>query len=1031
MPVSPECIAAVRAASGDTLTADEATDLIRRMEARRAALEAAGNIDNLDARLRAAAAEDASQAQIAARIAQRQAALAAIVFDSALRHIETVRAGAGISRRKALLAYAEGTTRLADEGRNSIAATALAYRARYMETFNLAMVRDKEAARLVQSGNREFSQAVVREMRELGEGGQPGITGNPSAQRLARVYGEIATDMIRTDLNRLGATIGKLEGWSPQSHDPARVVKASFEEWRDFITPRLDARRTFQDMPAEAAEAMLRDIHKEISTGVSRQASAAELGQRTGPANLANLLSHSRTLHFRDADAWSQYAERFGTPDIHAAMASHINHAARMAAQMEKLGPNPTAMWDRLRATLQRQAASDPALTPAERQQQARTLDPASKQNGLTSAWAEFSGVTSSPGDIRFAQIGAAFRAWQSLAKLGGAVVSSVSDLSTRLSALTYQGMPLGRAITESVAETLRGRGAGEMREIAAVLDAGLDGIKNHVAAAGLAEDMPMGRLHRITNAMFCWQGMMWWQDASKAGAARMAARWMGYHAETAWDDLPARYTNVLRQHGIGATEWNAVRGLARVAEDGNRYVTPDLVRNLPRGTLASLARTELEEMQAGGASRAAARARATEQEAGWVTRRTERLNAQLQSGLAALQRVNRLSEGAADRRVEALQGRMTMLRTRLSELAEFHQALADGRAWDSAAPEPDRPFTPRAERYLDAGSAEIRAARAEGELRARLDALRRATGQVKRELAQMETKRLQTLLSWWNERENDLAAFTRRVEDRATARQSATTAEEADWQRRVDRVLDAKRDALEIQLRRFFADEMGFAYLETDAASRRLTTLGHSPGTVTGEAVRILLQFKGYPIAFTQRVLGRAMLGYSPEERALQARNLGILIAGTAVTGALAMTMKDMLRGYGPRDWSKPKTWLAALQQGGGAGIYGDFLFAQASRFGNTPLETMAGPGVSTAANVVDLFMKARDGDGKAGRALNVALQNTPFINLWYARPALDLLILNSMREAVSPGFMQRQRRQRFQDFGQQPLGSSFSAFQ
>lgn len=1030
MAVTPECIAAVRAASGDALTNDEAADLIRRMEARRAALEAAGSVDNLEARLRAAAAEDAGQAQIAARIAQRQAALTAIAYDSALRQVEQLRDG-GLNRRKALLAFAEGSSRQVDQGRNSIAATALAYRARYMEAFNLAMVHDRETARLVQIGDRNFSAAVVREMRELGEGGQPGITGNQAAQKLARVYSDIATNLIRPDLNRLGATIGKLEGWSPQSHDPARVVKTSFEEWRDFIAPRLDAERTFGEMAPERVEAMLQDIHREIVTGVARQPSPAELGQRTGPANLANLLSHSRTLHFTDASAWLQYAERFGTPDIHAAMLSHISHASRTAAQMDKLGPNPTAMWDRLRATMQREAASDPRMTPVQRWAQARALDPASKGGGLTSAWAEFSGVTSSPANLTIAQIGSAIRAWNSMAKLGGAVVSSMSDLATRLSAMTYQGMPLGRAMAESVAETISGRGSMEARELAAVLDAGLDGVKNQISAAGLAEDMPMGRLHRLTNQFFRWQGMTWWQDVNKAGAARMTARWMGYHANSEWDALPARYTNVLRQHGIGATEWEALRGLARTADDGKRYVTPDLVRALPRQQLARLAQDELEQMQAGGAARAEARERANAQEAGWVTRRTERLNEQLQRGLLALQRVNRASEGAADRRVAALGDRMTLLQTRLSELAEFHEAMAEGRAWQDAAPEPDRPFTPKGERYLDTGDPAIRAARAEGELRARLDALRRSTGAVKRELGQVQTERLQTLLSWWNERENDLSGFAQRMEDRATSRREAAGAEEADWQRRVDRVLDAKRDALEIQLRRFFADEMGFAYLETDAASRRITTMGQAPGTVTGEAARMLMQFKGFPIAFTQRVLGRALLGYAPEERLLQARNLGILIAGVTMTSAMSMTVKDMLRGYGPRDWGHPKTWLAALQQGGGAGIYGDFLFTQSSRFGNSPLETMAGPTGSTAASLANLFTKARDGDAKAGEALNLALQNTPFINLWYARPALDLLILNGLREAASPGFMQRQQRRRFEDFGQQPLGASFSAFQ
>ena len=56
-----------------------------------------------------------------------------------------------------------------------------------------------------------------------------------------------------------------------------------------------------------------------------------------------------------------------------------------------------------------------------------------------------------------------------------------------------------------------------------------------------------------------------------------------------------------------------------------------------------------------------------------------------------------------------------------------------------------------------------------------------------------------------------------------------------------------------------------------------------------------------------------------------------------------------------------------------------------------------------------------------KAGEYLNIALQNTPLINLWYARPALDWLILNALREELSPGYLRRQERQRRKEYGQE----------
>lgn len=88
--------------------------------------------------------------------------------------------------------------------------------------------------------------------------------------------------------------------------------------------------------------------------------------------------------------------------------------------------------------------------------------------------------------------------------------------------------------------------------------------------------------------------------------------------------------------------------------------------------------------------------------------------------------------------------------------------------------------------------------------------------------------------------------------------------------------------------------------------------------------------------------------------------------------------------------------------------------------------LETAVGPGIGSMADLVELVAKARDAsisadeEVKLADGLNFALQNTPFINLFYTRPALDYLFLNSMREAASPGYMKRVQGRRKKDYGQ-----------
>lgn len=235
-------------------------------------------------------------------------------------------------------------------------------------------------------------------------------------------------------------------------------------------------------------------------------------------------------------------------------------------------------------------------------------------------------------------------------------------------------------------------------------------------------------------------------------------------------------------------------------------------------------------------------------------------------------------------------------------------------------------------------------------------------------------------------------------------------------------------RQDLKMSLRRFFADELNFGVIEADDATRRYLLQGTQRGTIPGEVLRMMAQFKSFPTAFTHRVLGRAIYGFRGASAAEQAGHIGHLMATLFVCGTASLIAKDYRDGYGMRDWSKPENVLAAMAQSGGAGIYGDFLFGQVSRFGNKPLETIAGPVAGSAASALDLLLKARDvafhgGEGAdklPGDALNYALQNTPFLNLWYAKPILNGLFINSLKEMASPGFLARERQRRKKEQGQ-----------
>ncbi len=146
-------------------------------------------------------------------------------------------------------------------------------------------------------------------------------------------------------------------------------------------------------------------------------------------------------------------------------------------------------------------------------------------------------------------------------------------------------------------------------------------------------------------------------------------------------------------------------------------------------------------------------------------------------------------------------------------------------------------------------------------------------------------------------------------------------------------------------------------------------------------------------------------------------------LLLWTTAFGYLSMTAKDAVKGRQPRPADDPKTWIAAMTQGGGFGIMGDFMFGEVSRFGNKPLETLAGPTLGTAANALDLWAKIRSGDDAASSALRLAQNNTPFLDLFYTRIAMDHLFLWSVQEAMNPGSLSRTEQRIQQENGQKFL--------
>lgn len=586
------CRAAARAAAGPSLTEQEITAAFQDVADYRQRLIDSGQVTGLAERLRRYAEGKADRTRIAAAMQRRHGALNLIIRDKQNESIDGMLA-AGLKPKKILLAILEGTQAAVANGRKSVAATRQAYEARYLGGLMAAL--DEQAPHLIGSLRDEKLDAdIMKEMMELAPGGKPGKTGNKDAQLVAKVFADYA-EMSRGDLNKLGASIGKLEGWSgPQMHDDLKMIRAGKEAWVGNIITKLDLERTFSEgyEPGEVAE-MLGDIYDTIITGFPNKANPASKGQRVNPANLAKSLGSSRVLHFEDAENALAYREQFGFGNTITGMIGHLRKAAQVAANMEVLGPNPQIMFDSLADSLKRRIKTDPKLTDTQKATQIKSLD--TQASGLRSAMDIASGLSTRPENVTFAKIGADIRAVASMSKLGGAVITSIpSDTISVAAAASFRGNNVLAATFNQLAGIVRGRPKEEAAQISYLIGEGFDSIIGHISNPQAANDGPVGVMAGWQQAFFKWNGLSWWTDVSRSVAGRTIAAELGAHAKLPWAKVPERYRNLLGRHGITEKHWGAVQQAKLRNANGRDYVTPDRLAALPDSAIEPLVRDRI-----------------------------------------------------------------------------------------------------------------------------------------------------------------------------------------------------------------------------------------------------------------------------------------------------------------------------------------------------------------------------------------------------------------------------------------------------
>lgn len=219
---------------------------------------------------------------------------------------------------------------------------------------------------------------------------------------------------------------------------------------------------------------------------------------------------------------------------------------------------------------------------------------------------------------------------------------------------------------------------------------------------------------------------------------------------------------------------------------------------------------------------------------------------------------------------------------------------------------------------------------------------------------------------------------------------------------------------------------ETNFAVPSHSLRGRVFLTGDSRPGTLGGELSRSFAMYKNFGVSLMNTHMARGLVQPGIGGKG---KYIADLIISTALMGALALQLKEMAKGRDPRSMDSVEFWSASLLQGGGLGIFGDFLFSDTSRYGGGLEQTFAGPVVGLASDIKNLTIgniqqAARGEDPKfVNESIQFAARYTPGSSIFYMRAALERLVIDRLRLMSDPKAardMQQLERKYMREYGQ-----------
>jgi hypothetical protein len=440
------------------------------------------------------------------------------------------------------------------------------------------MIADLEKGDLMrQFTSGEFDREISVALWNLGKKGDNSKLA-PEAVKIAEIVNKYQTD-ARNTRNRFGAWIRDLNGYiTRQSHDMLKIRDAGEKAFKEFVLPRLDLERSLRDFDGTADDFLTR-VYDDFATGSHMKTVAGEddmvaLGRGS---SLARRESVSRVLYFKDGNASFEYNDKFGQGRLAESVLQGLDQAGKSAGLLKMLGTNPEATVTRLFDEYAESLRGDP-------ERRAKFL---SYRKELSNMLAQVDGSVNIPGNVTAAKISSFLRSWQSMAKLGGALISSVTDLAGYAAELRFgQDKNLLSGTLDGIGALVQGRAKGEKQQILSSLGVFHESTLGSVFARFDSPDLMGGKMSAAMQMFFKLNGLNWWTESLRDGYALTHSHYLATNTGKAFDKLPDALREMLGLYNIDAGKWDILRIATMSEADGRQYMTPEALRTVPRAAL-------------------------------------------------------------------------------------------------------------------------------------------------------------------------------------------------------------------------------------------------------------------------------------------------------------------------------------------------------------------------------------------------------------------------------------------------------------